>query len=625
MSWQPPQIPSGGLVPPSSPVSSQPRRRSRLLPIAVVVGLAIGGGVIVANRDDDNGGIFSEDTRASGDGPGATESTGLIGPDGGVIALPDSDAIGGGITLAVPAGALSADTQLTISASPGRSGDVLALANESVDVWSALANYALDDEDTLVHPVFGPLVLASFTEFTGPVINLGPDALYLAQPAEVTVPLALLDFPEGTEPVVLLESVTGWEVIDGATIDATNGVLRFHVPHFSRSFIGRIFSNVWYNPSATTSPGQYAEALETLSAGPAEAVTDGVMRALLCNTTPSFNAAALPDASTLLEYLGFESVQVGQAPAGARGRIRDVLQAHFAASGGTSTTGPRDFSLEVLLQLAMTETGGDPFQSLVLAHDVLRDSRNLPSVQNVMENVRGDNGDERGARYHLLGTAIYSFAYEHFRATQQTGTFWPPRPESVVTIEEAWVSGDIRSDTVEYAVDRLGARMGRDLYRQFSAVASGEQSEEVELLCASTTTSSTSTSTVPPDVVLGTGDVQVTLLWSGDSDMDLHVVEPNGEETYFSSKESSTGGSLDHDEIPSCGSGTGSHVENIFWPVDLAPPGEYIDYVDFYNACAEGVSQSVQLTVRVNGQVVISEAITLVEDGQSDAYRFNVS
>lgn len=172
--------------------------------------------------------------------------------------------------------------------------------------------------------------------------------------------------------------------------------------------------------------------------------------------------------------------------------------------------------------------------------------------------------------------------------------------------------------------------MGRTLYRLFSAVAAGQQSDEVDVLCAPTTTTTTtspttSTSTVPPDIELGTGDVQATLIWSGDSDMDLHVVEPNGEETYFSSKESSTGGLLDHDDIPSCGVETGSHVENIFWPEDAAPPGEYIVYVHFYNACVDGSSQSVQLTVRVDGVVVISEAITLAEDGLSNSYRFNVS
>ncbi len=133
------------------------------------------------------------------------------------------------------------------------------------------------------------------------------------------------------------------------------------------------------------------------------------------------------------------------------------------------------------------------------------------------------------------------------------------------------------------------------------------------------------TSTVPPDLELGTGDVQATLIWSGDSDMDLHVVEPNGEEISYTSKLSSTGGTLDHDDIPSCGSGAGDHVENIFWPTGEAPPGSYNVFVRFYNACADGSSQSVQLTVRVNGQVVISQAITLTELADSDMFPFTTT
>lgn len=133
------------------------------------------------------------------------------------------------------------------------------------------------------------------------------------------------------------------------------------------------------------------------------------------------------------------------------------------------------------------------------------------------------------------------------------------------------------------------------------------------------------TSTVPPDLELGTGDVQATLIWSGDSDMDLHVIEPNGEEISYTSKLSSTGGALDHDDIPTCGSGAGDHVENIFWPTGEAPPGSYNVFVRFYNACVDGSSQSVQLTVRVNGQVVISQAITLTELADSAMFPFTTT
>ena len=646
MIWPPPQIPADGASSPSTP-TPRTRRRNRVAPALAISAVGVlAAALFVATRD----GSGKDGGDGAGTGTGTGTATTAIGPDGGRVAIADSDATGGGISLDVPAGALSTSTTITLSTSPRTVDDLRGLADEQPEVWSGLADYALDDSSTLLDPVFGPLVLAGLTQLTGPVIEFGPNGLRLTEPAEVVVPLDLLDFPDGTVPVVLLQGDDGWEIVDGAVVDVTRGVLRFDVNHFSRSFIGRILSNMVSNPTASATPAQYQQALETLAAGPSEAVSDGVMRAILCRDRVSFDATAIPDASTILDYLGFESVRISRAPSGAGNRIRDVLRAHFNTSLAANNRTPHDYSFDALMQLAMNETNGDPFQALVLAHDVLRDNRNSPSVQGVMQNVRGDNGDENGARYHLLGTAVYAFAYEYLRASNQTGTFWPPRAETVVRWEEAWVSGDIRTDTVEYAVDRLGARLGRDLYREYAALAAGHRSEFAELLCAgsdsSTTTTTTEaattttiaetttttttppevpTSTVPPDIVLGTGDVQATLLWSGESDMDLHVVEPDGEETYFQSPASSTGGVLDHDDIAGCGADTGTHVENIFWPQGLAPPGDYRAYVHFYTACAEGASQSVQLTVTVNGQVVVSQAIILVGGGTtSNLYDFSV-
>ncbi len=648
MSWQPPQVSSGGPTPDSAATTPAPHRSKVGRIVAVGMVVAVVAVLFVATRDDHDRSEIGTEVSSG--------QTAMIGPDGGRMLIPKTDAAGAGIAVDVPRGALSEDVAMSVSASLGRVGDLLALADEQPDVWSGLADYALDNDDTLLHPVFGPLVLASLTEFTGPVITFGPSGLTLGEPVTVEVPLALLDFPAGTVPVVLLEGDNGWEVVGGAAVDEADGLLRFEVDHFSRSFIGRILGNMVSNPTASPTIEQYHQALETLSAGPADGVSDSVIRAILCRQGTSFNAAAIPDASTILDYLGFETTRISRAPAGAGTRVRDALRAHFDTSRAAGNRTPHDFTFDQLLTLTMNETGGDPFQALVLAHDVLRDNRNSPSIQGVMANVRGDGGDENGARYHLLGTAIYAFAYEQLRATHQTGIFWPPRAETVVSWEEAWVSGDIHTDTVEYAVDRLGAQLGRDLYREYTATAAGQRSVYAELLCATaattTTTSSTSTtvettttleptttmeetttsmpveaatSTVPPDIVLGTGDVQATLIWSGDSDMDLHVVEPNGEEIYYSSPSSSTGGSLDHDDIPGCGTETGNHVENIFWPQGQAPLGEYRAYVHFYRACSEGMTQSVQLTVRVNGQVVVSQAVTLTGDDTSDLFPFTVS
>ena len=72
----------------------------------------------------------------------------------------------------------------------------------------------------------------------------------------------------------------------------------------------------------------------------------------------------------------------------------------------------------------------------------------------------------------------------------------------------------------------------------------------------------------------GTGDVQVTLAWASDSDLDLHVTEPDGTEIYYlNTGPSATGGQLDVDSNVDCVNDGG--VENIFWPVGDAPSGDY--------------------------------------------------
>jgi hypothetical protein len=95
---------------------------------------------------------------------------------------------------------------------------------------------------------------------------------------------------------------------------------------------------------------------------------------------------------------------------------------------------------------------------------------------------------------------------------------------------------------------------------------------------------------------VGTGDVQVTLTWDADSDVDLHVVEPGGEEIYFGRRVSSTGGELDLDSNAACDI-DGIRNENITWPVGTAPQGLYTVRVNYWSSC--GVSRT-NYTVRIN-------------------------
>jgi hypothetical protein len=99
---------------------------------------------------------------------------------------------------------------------------------------------------------------------------------------------------------------------------------------------------------------------------------------------------------------------------------------------------------------------------------------------------------------------------------------------------------------------------------------------------------------------VGTGDVQVTLSWDADSDVDLHVVGPDGEEVFYGNRESASGGELDLDSNAAC-TIDGVRNENITWPVGRAPAGTYTVRVDYWDSC--GVERS-NFTVRINNSGV---------------------
>ncbi|DAC50508.1 MAG TPA: hypothetical protein HA340_03605 [Candidatus Thalassarchaeaceae archaeon] len=70
-----------------------------------------------------------------------------------------------------------------------------------------------------------------------------------------------------------------------------------------------------------------------------------------------------------------------------------------------------------------------------------------------------------------------------------------------------------------------------------------------------------------------TGQVQVSLIWDNVNDLDLSVICPSGERISFDNNVSKCGGQLDVDmnESPT----SDKPVENVYWPSDSAPKGEY--------------------------------------------------
>jgi len=97
----------------------------------------------------------------------------------------------------------------------------------------------------------------------------------------------------------------------------------------------------------------------------------------------------------------------------------------------------------------------------------------------------------------------------------------------------------------------------------------------------------------------GFGDVQITLTWDNTADLDLHVFDPSDEEIYWLNTNSNSGGALDVDDIDGYG------PENIYWPQNSAPNGNYKVYVHHYVWSNSGYPTTSNYTVLVNafGQI----------------------
>ena len=87
-----------------------------------------------------------------------------------------------------------------------------------------------------------------------------------------------------------------------------------------------------------------------------------------------------------------------------------------------------------------------------------------------------------------------------------------------------------------------------------------------------------------PRELLGTGDVQVTLTWDGNADLDLHVTDPTGSNLSWETQHSESGGRLDWGDR--CDPVAAGGPENAYWPAGSAPRGEFVVSIDYPAACA---------------------------------------
>ncbi len=80
-------------------------------------------------------------------------------------------------------------------------------------------------------------------------------------------------------------------------------------------------------------------------------------------------------------------------------------------------------------------------------------------------------------------------------------------------------------------------------------------------------------------------DVQVTVSWDTDADLDLHVADPTGHEVYFGTRVIESGGFLDVVSGGDCDDPDGRRNEHIAWSIEAPPPGLYEVRLSHYMSC----------------------------------------
>ena len=111
----------------------------------------------------------------------------------------------------------------------------------------------------------------------------------------------------------------------------------------------------------------------------------------------------------------------------------------------------------------------------------------------------------------------------------------------------------------------------------------------------------TPTPTSTPCPGLCTGDIQITLRWNNETDLDLYVTDPNNETIFRGNEISSSGGIMDMDANHGCSVSDNSPTENIFWPEGGAPDGTYVVKVLYFLECENAGATNFNVTVLVDG------------------------
>lgn len=104
------------------------------------------------------------------------------------------------------------------------------------------------------------------------------------------------------------------------------------------------------------------------------------------------------------------------------------------------------------------------------------------------------------------------------------------------------------------------------------------------------------------------GELEIGLLWENRNDLDLHVVDPDGERIFYQRRFARSGGELDVDRNAGCSENlTAKPVEHVVWPEGRTPLGKFQIYVDHYQKCGSSDPTNFRVEIIMAGK---SETLT---------------
>ncbi len=184
-----------------------------------------------------------------------------------------------------------------------------------------------------------------------------------------------------------------------------------------------------------------------------------------------------------------------------------------------------------------------------------------------------------------------------------------------------FVTAYIAADSEGYfQIDLPNAVTTADLIITFSTIQLNGEVGDIDVQVGSATGDVSGAQELPvTSVVVGTGDLQVSVSWNTPADVDLYLQEPSGETIFFGNSESETGGILDLDSNVGCPENEPQN-ENITYENVVPPSGEYTVALRLFSTCGVVTTDTdYVVTVRVGNDIQTYTGTFLADSSNRDA------